>query len=179
MTFRPARSPLHLVLPVVAALLSAGAVTDALAQWKWKDANNRTQYSDLPPPAGVPESAILQRPVGAVRKAGPAFTAPADAASAAPGVQAAGSAPTTSDPELEAKRKKAEQDQAAAKKAEDAKAAAQRADNCTRARAYQKQIDEGQRLVRTNAAGEREVFDDKVRAEESARNRDLMAQNCK
>ena len=177
MTFRLARTPLHLVLPALAALLCAVASTDALAQWKWKDANNRVQYSDLPPPANVPEAAILQRPPGGgVRRPVPGFAPlPASAASA----PAAASAPVTTDPELEAKRKKAEQDQAAAKKAEEAKVAAQRAENCTRARGYLSALESGQRMARTTASGEREVFDDKIRAEETRRARDTIAQECK
>lgn len=162
----------------LAAGLALGVCTGAMAQWKWRDSNNRVQYSDLPPPSNVPESSILQRPAGVTRRAPPQFTAPP--ASAAPGAEAATSAPaTTTDPELEAKRKKTEQDQAAARKAEESRNAAARADSCNRARAYQKSLDEGHRMARVNAAGEREVYDDKIRAEESKRTREIIAADCK
>lgn len=158
--------------------LAFGVCTSAMAQWKWRDANNRVQYSDLPPPATVPESSILQRPAGAGRRAAPAFTA--QPASAASGAETPASGPaTTTDPELEAKRKKAEQEQAAARKAEEAKVAAARADSCNRARSYQRALDDGQRMARVNPNGEREVYDDKIRAEETKRTREIIAADCK
>ena len=51
---------------LLAALLLCVALP-AQAQWKWKDANGKVQYSDLPPPAGTPEKDILQRPASATR----------------------------------------------------------------------------------------------------------------
>lgn len=158
------------------ALIALGAATSAHAQWKWRDANNRVQYSDLPPPNTVPESAILQRPSGARRAApAPQFVPGASAPAA---TEAAASAPTA-DPELEARRKKAEAEKAAAKKAEDDKAAAARAENCKRARSYLQAIEEGHRMARVNDKGEREVYDDKIRAEEGKRARDVIASECK
>ena len=177
MKFSPSRLSLHLGLSLVATGLALGVCTTAQAQWKWRDTNNRVQYSDLPPPSTVPEGAILQRPVGARRNSAPAF-APAASSASAPAATAASGPARTTDPELEAKRKKAEQDQAAARKAEEEKVNADKAENCTRAKAYQKALDEGQRMARTNAKGEREVFDDKIRAEESKRARDLIASDC-
>jgi hypothetical protein len=162
----------------LAAGLALGVCTGAMAQWKWRDGNNRVQYSDLPPPANVPEASILQRPAGAARRTPPQFTA--QPASAASGADTAASGPVnTTDSELEAKRKKTEQDQAAARKADEAKVAAARAESCNRARAYQKSLDDGQRLARINANGEREVYDDKIRAEETKRARDIIASDCR
>ena len=176
MKFSSSRLSLQLGLSMVAAGFALGVCTSAQAQWKWRDTNNRVQYSDLPPPSTVPESAILQRPVGA-RRSGPQFTPAAPSAPAA--AEAASGPARTSDPELEAKRKKAEQDQAAARKAEEDKVNAAKAENCTRAKSYPKALDEGQRMARTNANGEREVFDDKIRAEEGKRTRDIIASDCK
>src|SRR4051812_13518484 len=79
----------------------------ATAQWKWRDKNGQTQYSDLPPPPAVPEQDILSRPNGQRRNAAPAVVAAASgAASAAKGVMLAASSPLTPrsvEPELEAK----------------------------------------------------------------------------
>ena len=75
--------------------------------------------------------------------------------------------------------RRAEQDKEAAKKAEEAKVTARKAENCARARNYQKALDGGERMARTTASGEREVYDDKIRAEESRRTRDVIAQDCK
>jgi len=159
---------------LLAALLGLTLALPAAAQWKWRDKTGHTQYSDLPPPPGVPETDILQRPAAAMRRAAPLAEAPASAASAAPL-----SAARASDPELEAKRKKAEQDVADKKKAEEAKAAAVRVENCGRAREQLRALDSGQRMARVNEKGERIVLDDAARAAETQRARDAMASECK
>jgi hypothetical protein len=163
---------------LLAALLGLVLALPAEAQWKWRDQNGRTQYSDLPPPAGVPEQDILSRPgAGAKRRA---ITAqPAASGASAPAIAASGiAAPRTSDPELEAKRKKVEAENAEKQKVAEAKVAAQRQDNCTRAREQLRTLDGGLRLARTNEKGEREVLDDKARADETKRTRDIIAANC-
>ena len=158
------------------ALLLALALAVSLpasAQWKWKDKAGQTQYSDLPPPPGTPEADILQRPA-------PAAVLPQAApASAAPGASAPPLMPKSGDPELEAKKKKTEQEEAARKKAEDDRIAVAKLDNCARARVQLKAIDDGQRISRINAKGEREYLDDKGRAEEAQRARSVIAADCK
>ena len=66
---------------------------DALAQWKWRDANGQIHYSDQPPPAGVPAAQILT--MSGARK--PAASAPAavdrEAGAVAPREEAAATAP--------------------------------------------------------------------------------------
>lgn len=162
----------------IVTLVAALGLTLALpaaAQWKWRDKAGQTQYSDLPPPPGVPEGDILQRPTGATTPRRPAPVAvPASAATATPlpGARA-------SDPELEARRKKAEQEGVDKKKAEDARLAATKADNCARAKEQMRTIDSGQRMARINAKGEREVLDDAARAAETQRTRNVMASECK
>ena len=159
----------------IAALLGMTLALPAAAQWKWRDANGRTQYSDLPPPSGVPEQDILLRPSSgtANRRTAP-VAAPASGASAAPLA-----ASRASDPELEAKRKKADQDLADKKKAEDDKLVAVKAENCTRAKAQMRTLDSGVRMTRTNDKGEREFLDDNQRAAEAKRTRDAIASECK
>jgi hypothetical protein len=151
-------------------LLAIGAAVSlpAVAQWKWRDKAGQVQYSDLPPPAGTPEANILQRP-------SPAAARPAaSAAASAPAL-----APKTGDPELEAARKKTEQEEAAKKKAEEDRIAVAKVDNCSRARLQLKALDEGQRMSRINAKGEREYLDDKGRADEAQRARNVIAADCK
>lgn len=182
----PLRRPALLALAVVAAL---AATTTVHAQWKWRDRTGIVQYSDKPPPSDIPAKDVLERPPAtpssvAARAPAPAAAAPAqDAASAAgtpaPTPAAAASAPATVDPQLAARRKQAEEEAAAKRRADDEKLAAQRADNCQRARAQLRALDDGMRLVRTNAKGEREVMDDKGRAEETARARSVIATECK
>src|SRR5438132_8816840 len=106
---------------VFSALIGAAIALPAAAQWKWRDTTGQIQYSDLPPPTGVSDHDILQRPL-AVRHRYAA--APASSASMV------AAAPKTVDPALEAKRRQAEQEQQAKQKAEEQKQAAGRAENC-------------------------------------------------
>ena len=59
------------------------------------------------------------------------------------------------------------------------KDAASRAENCARARNHLAALNDGLRLTRTNEKGEREVLDDKGRAEEMQRARAIVASDCK
>jgi hypothetical protein len=86
---------------------------------------------------------------------------------------------TALDREIETRKRVAEQEQAAKTKAEDAKAAVQRAENCQRARNQQAALESGQRMARVNDKGEREVLDDKGRAEEMRQLRDVIASECR
>jgi len=157
------------------ALVAALAVaTPAHAQWKWRDANGRITASDLPPPREVPEKDILQRPTAAVRPPLPAAPASA-AASAAPPVAKA----PAGEKELEARKKAAEQQAQAKAKADEEKNAAIRAENCRRARSHLATLDSGQRMFRVNDKGEREIIDDRTRAQESQRAREVIASDCK
>lgn len=172
--------PAVLFLAVVAAL---AATATAHAQWKWRDRSGIVQYSDKPPPSDIPAKDVLERPpaMPAERTAPAAAVTPQAAASAAAAASAPAAvpAPTTVDPQLAERRKQAEEEAAAKRRAEDEKVAAQRADNCQRARAQLRSLEDGMRLVRTNSKGEREVLDDKGRAEETARARSVIASECK
>jgi len=162
------------IVIALTALLGATLSLPAAAQWKWRDKSGQIQYSDLPPPPGVAEKDILQRPNSAAqRRAARVVSEPASAASAAP------AAPKMVEPELEAKRRKAEQEQAAKKKAEDEKLALARAENCTRAKGHLRTLEDGVRIARTNEKGEREILDDKARADETRRTREIIAADCK
>ena len=157
----------RLSVVLVSALIGATLAMPAAAQWKWRGKGGQIQYSDTPPPAGTPDQDILQRPHGNAQSKMSA--PPASAASAQARVE----------PELEAKKKKAEQDEAAKKKAEDDKLAAQRADNCNRAKSYLRTLDDGIRIARTNDKGEREILDDKQRADETRRAKETIASECR
>ncbi|MEY4764865.1 MAG: hypothetical protein RI907_1538 [Pseudomonadota bacterium] len=172
----PAAARLARSAALAGVLLSLSAlVTPAQAgvQWKWKDANGTIQYSDRPPPPGTPEQAILARPLGYKP---PVNRPAADPASAASGAALPASA--TVDPELEARKKKAEEAKQARKKADDEKTAAAKADHCQRARGYLRSLQDGMRITRTGSNGEREVLDDKGRAEETERAQGVIANNC-
>jgi hypothetical protein len=168
-TFRP---PLH----ALAVLALAGLMAmPAAAQWKWRDATGNVQYSDRPPPPGVQDKDVLSRPRGgqlAANKPAPVAMAPSAAASTSPLTG------KMRDPELEARRQKAEKDDEARKKLAEEKQNAVRAENCQRARAHLKAIDDGMRLAQVNGKGEYEVMDDKQRAEEGKRTREMLNRDC-
>lgn len=178
-TFSSAR----LAALALGAVLTLSFSHPAFAQWKWKDKTGRVQYSDLPPPPSVSEGEILQRPSGSSRKAAPAFAPDsaqaAVAAMAASAAASAASASKAAEPELEAKRRKAAEEETAKRKAEEDKQAAARADNCQRGKAQLRALEDGMRMARVNAKGEREVLDDKGRAEETKRARDVVSSDCK
>lgn len=156
-----------------AVVLGTTLALPADAQWKWRDGNGRVQYSDLPPPPTVADKDVLQRPNEAPRR----VAAPAAAAASA------ASAPVLAvkavEPELEAKRRKAEEEKAAKDKAEEQRIAAAKADNCARARSQLRTLDDGIRIARTTAKGEREFLDDQARAQERQRTLDIIASDCK
>jgi type IV secretory pathway VirB10-like protein len=162
----------------VAALCAtlATAAPSAWAQWKWKDRNGQVHVSDLPPPRDIPDKDVMQRPTDSVRRAAAAAAAQASAASAP--VPAVAVKPRV-DPELEARKARQEQEQKAKDKAAEDKASAQRAENCQRARQHVATLESGMRIARLNDKGEREILDDKARAEEMQRARQVIASECR
>jgi Domain of unknown function (DUF4124) len=166
-----------LLRPALRLLLAASALalvaTAAQAQWKWRDKTGQVNVSDRPPPMDVPEKDILSRPTpeaqGRVAVAPPAASA------------ASGAAPAKGplERELDNRKRQAEQEQAAKAKAEEEKVAAQRAENCRRARGHLSALESGQRIARTNEKGEREILDDRGRADEMRQAREVITSDCK
>ena len=169
------------IVALLAVLAASVIALPAEAQWKWRDKAGHVQYSDLPPPAGTPDQDILTRPAPGMRRAAPlAAATPAPAIGASGAASAALASRTGADAELEAKRKKAEADAAAKAKADQERNAALRADNCSRARAQLTTLESGIRLAQTNPkTGEREFLDDKQRADEVRRTREVITADCR
>ncbi|MFM8898842.1 MAG: DUF4124 domain-containing protein [Burkholderiales bacterium] len=163
---------------LLTALLCAASSLPALAQWKWKDANGSVQYSDTPPPPSVKDADILQRPNAARRASVPATSAAPSGTSTAPSTAPAPAAPKV-DKELEERKKKQDELDAAKKKEAEQKYAAARKENCTQARNYMKSLEDGMRIARTNANGEREILDDEGRAAEVKRTQAIIKSDCK
>ena len=156
-----------------AAGLLALAATGAHAQafWKWRDASGQVHIGDTPPPPGTPAKNILSGPsAGAAPVLATTTAAPASAAASA------------GDSALERRKKLADQEKADKDKADraelDAKNAAIRKDNCARAQAMLGPVQDGQRIARINANGEREMLDDTTRAIEVKHLQDSIAANC-
>ena len=166
--------PALLALTTVLSTGLASAQTAVLSNaWKWRDASGQIHLSDVPPPLSVPAKDILDRPP--LQRKVPAAES---AAASAPSAPIANAGPRT-DPELEARRKRAADEQIALQRQQQDKDAAVRAENCTRAHGHLNALAEGQRIARTNAQGEREVLDDKGRAEEMQRARAIIASDCR
>lgn len=152
---------------------------EAQAQWQWRDAQGRITVSDRPPPSDVPASAVISRP--APSNAGAAPTARATTTSSSAGgnaVMASTSPGSGKDPALEATRKKNMEEASEKKRMDEEKAMLAKRDNCSRAKGQALSIENGHRMTRINAQGEREHLDDKGRAEELARTRDIIASSC-
>ncbi len=180
-------------LTVSTLLLAAGS---AFAQWGWTDEAGKKQFSDQPPPAVVPEKNVFKRPAGsALLTGGPVYgtqvvgakpgTAQAAAAAlAASAAQSGASAPkeSASKPKTADEKFKDRQDEKA-KAEQEAKQKAQadtkqKAD-CDRARGYMKTLQDGGRVARTDAQGNRNILDDAQRASESQRMQGEISSNCK
>ncbi|HLL10183.1 MAG TPA: DUF4124 domain-containing protein [Rubrivivax sp.] len=172
------------LLPLCAAVLLLATSIDAPAQWAWRDANGRVNASDRPPPRGTPDKDIISRPATEASRrtsAAPMVAGSAGAAASA-AVSGGASGPSAKGPldrELETRKRAAEQEQAAKARVEEERLAAQRADNCRRARSQLAALDSGQRMARVNDRGEREVLDDRGRADESRLARQVVASDCR
>lgn len=165
-----ARMP-ALLLSLLGVLGGLMLSSPAAAQWKWRDAQGRVQYSDRPPPTTVPDRDILARPAAARTTGTGIVSSPSVAGASGPvsgsttsavPAPAAASAPTAGET-----RRRAQED------------ATRRADNCARARDYARTVESGQRLTRTNERGEREFLDDGQRAAELRRAREVIASDCR
>lgn len=168
-------------ISLVLALTIGSFSTVAFAQWQWLGKDGRKVFSDRSPPAEVLDKDILKRPSGAVRTVAPA-DATVDATikpASAPTPKASVPKLSGKDLELEAKKKKAEDEESVKKKAEDEKLVKVKAENCERAKGSLATLQSGVRIASTNAKGEREVYDDAKRQSESKRAQDVIDSSCK
>jgi hypothetical protein len=169
------------VLLLVLALSASGL---AQAQWKWRDAKGQVQYSDRAPPASVPDKDVLQRPPGqrgavVLLPMGAANPIAGAAAASAAAVAASGAASAAAQRQRAGDDARKRADEAAQRKSAEEAQARQRAENCQQARDQIRLIQEGVRMGRLNAQGEREILDDAQRARELARAQAAQASECR
>lgn len=168
------------------ALFSMGLLFSsvAMAQWMWIDGTGKKVFSDTAPPASIPDKNVLKRPGARVepRLVEPTADDQDTQDKAAAPEKAASPVVSGRDDELEAKKKKAEQQAKEAaeakRKAELDKYAKDRAENCSRAKQAKATMDSGIRIATVNAKGEREIMDDKGRAAEHKRIEDIIRSDC-
>ena len=150
------------------------AALPATAQWKWKDARGQVVDQRCPAAARDSRTATCCKSPSVVTRRAAAARAGWPAPRHGVGGQGQGRSRTRA-----RRKKKSEQEQSDKVKAEEDKVAAQRAENCRRARAHMATLDSGIRLSRTNEKGEREILDDKQRADEMNRTRQIIAADCR
>lgn len=182
------------------ALMLAGSLATAQAQWAWRDANGEITYSDSPPPADVSRSNILRQPTGA-------STSSADSTAVAPSAPSASTTPppvsprvgtsaapppaqpaqankpnpapkTLAEQDADFRKRLAEQQKAEEKQEQDEAQASQRSEACNQAKTYMDMLQGGTRLLRPDANGERNFLDDEQRAAEIQKTQDAMEKNC-
>ena len=174
-------------LPYVVACLGLAFSVSAMAQYMWLDASGRKVFSDQPPPANVPAKRILQQPGKAtVSQTSDVSEKPSSEAGSDEAKSATAKTPATAakpeaskDKDLEAAKKKIDDEAAAKKKVEQEKIDAAKADNCKRAKSAKATLDSGVRLSHTNAKGERGYMDDAARMVESKRIEGIITSDCK
>jgi hypothetical protein len=148
----------------------------AAGQWAWRDENGRLVFSDRPPPSGVKSEHIVRQP--AAQPAPLPASSDADGAKAGTKAEPKAGPKTIADREMEFRKRQQERAEAEKKQAEEQAQAARKAQDCERARGYLRSLEEGHRIARTDAQGNREVLDDAQRAAEIQRMRDVVARSC-
>jgi type IV secretory pathway VirB10-like protein len=176
-------------LPYFVASFSLIFSLSAMAQYMWLDASGRKVFSDQPPPANIPAKRVLQQPGKAAAAMPvadsdekPNTDADADSAKpvAKPKTAAVPAQPNASkDKDLEAAKKKIDDEAAAKKKTEQEAVDKAKADNCARAKQAKATMDSGVRLSHTNTKGERGIMDDATRMVETKRLEGIIAADCK
>lgn len=169
---------------VVAVVLAGFTATPSEAQWAWKDANGRTVYSDRPPPPDIKPGSIVRQPTTqTLANPAPASGPLDDAAKPADGksseTKSAPNAPkTTAEREMEFRKRQQERAESDKKAAEEQTKSATKTAECDRARGYMKSLEDGVRITKTDASGNREFLDDAARAAEVERTRKIIQSTC-
>jgi type IV secretory pathway VirB10-like protein len=171
------RSIMPRLYQFLAAMTILCCCSAAMAQYVWLNEKGVKQYSDVPPPASVPNSKILKAPGG---------TLPSDAAGASEELAAPTredeakkpAAKTLAEQNAEFQKRRTEQAEKEKQAADKAKQEERRKKNCEMARNYERALTSGQRLSRIDANGERAYLSDQERAKEESNNRRALAE-CK
>lgn len=170
------------------AVLALGLCATASAQWAWKDDNGHAVFSDVPPPPGTSPDRILRQPAGP-NPAPPSVQtfafpgeapmppgtgnpgAPTAAPSGAPpsGAQEAPKPKTWADRDADFRKRREEVSKAEQKQAEEQAAEASHREQCDHARANLIALQQGTRMLRPDANGERHFLEPEEREAEIQR----------
>lgn len=158
-------TPLHRrCLTVAMSVIFIGVCGSAAAQYVWLDEKGTRQFSDQPPPSSVPAARILKQPGGI-------SSAPTAAQSSAAPVHAE---KTTAEKNADFRKRQLEREEKEKKAAEEAKLASDKARNCERAQEYQRSLEAGVRISRTDRNGERSYLSDEQRERELNETRRML-----
>jgi hypothetical protein len=156
--------------------VSVGA---AAQMYKWTDKDGKVRYGDTPPPGVKSSSVAAPAPASAPSSS----ASPASGRTPAPITGSAADAKkgplTPAEQEQQYRKQKEEQAKAAAKTASEAEAKSQRNEACDRSKEYLRTLESGQRIARTNSAGERYYLEDSQVAAEVAKAQQSIQQACK
>jgi hypothetical protein len=155
------------------ALLAIVALPAAAQQYKWKDANGRTQYGDIPPP-GVQAERLSRSNVGSV--SGGLSTAPSAAGDAA---KPASGPKTAAEQEQEFRKRRMEAEEKQKKDEKLAQDTRLKQENCTRAKQQLASLESGVRQMRINEKGEREFLEDSQVEAQKADARRAVSEWCR
>ncbi len=178
----------HVIRAAIAIgiLLIGVTSTPAEAQWAWKDGNGRLVYSDRPPPSDIKPANIVRQPTTQVLANPAPASGPLDDAAKAADAKStdAKTAPAPNAPktiaerEMEFRKRQQERAEGEKKVAEEQTKSAAKTAECERARGYMKSLEDGVRITKTDAAGNREFLDDAQRAAEAERTRKIIQSAC-
>ena len=151
-------------------LLSAALMASAAAYgqaYKWVDADGKVRYGDTPPPGA--RATPLKAPS---RPAAPAEKKDSKDSKA-------GAKEKELTPEAAFQKRQQERQEAEQKAEKDRADAAQKQQNCASAQTYLRTLQTGQRIVSTDAAGERIYMEDDQRQQAMERAQRSVTEWCK
>jgi hypothetical protein len=171
------------LLPLMGlALALPGTV---IAQWAWHDSAGNTTYSDAPPPPDVAPTSIIRQPTDReVRATSDTRGSAGDTGQAAGNAQPRAAAPpapvakTLAEQDADFRKRRLEIQKAEQKQIEEDARDKQRASACSEAQGYLRLYDDGTRMFRPDADGNRVYMDDDQRATERQKLQDQVAKNC-
>ena len=173
MTRRP------LILAALAVAFVAGTfAAGASAQWAWKDDNGRLVYSNIPPPPSIKPAQIVRQPGTVSQAARSSALAEGEAEKPATAPAAANAPKTYAERDAEFRKRQQERTDNERTAQEEQQKSAQKAVECERSRGYLRALEDGMRITRTDAAGNREYIDDAQRAAEMDRMRKAIRELC-
>ena len=180
-----ANSSLIRITISIAIVLAGFASTPSQAQWAWKDGNGRLVYSDRPPPSDIKPANVVRQPntqvlANPAPASGPLDDSgkPSDAKNPDAKNPTPGGPKTVAEREMEFRKRQQERADGEKKAAEEQTKNAVKTAECDRARGYLKSLEDGVRITRTDASGNREFLDDAQRATEVDRTRKIIQSTC-